>query len=238
MSSTLAALVLSYSRPRMLAEALASVAAAHAQTGVPHQVIVVDDGSDFDFRTLALGAGLPNVRVLGLPPMPPEERIRTPRVGTLVNAGLARVETDHVAYLCDDDLWAPEWPAAALAALEEYPLAHMVRGRWLVFRDGEPATRDNPLCRLDDRQMTTGNFAHRMQCFRQCGAGWPTHTVACHDNEMLEAWAIRHGGYGSVLDTGILAGWRRLHDFNGIHFATGNEYRPEALAWLSRGYLE
>jgi hypothetical protein len=86
-----------------LADALASVA---AQERPPAHTLVIDDGSAEPPRVPAGGA---------------VELVRRPvaaGVSAARNEGLARVETEWVAFLDDDDLWAPPKLARQLAAAD------------------------------------------------------------------------------------------------------------------------
>jgi glycosyltransferase involved in cell wall biosynthesis len=225
---TVTAIVLSYNRPRMLGEALATVAANR-----PDQVVVVDDGSRFDVVPL-VEAHCPGARYVIADAMTPQQRLVTPRLGSLINRAYGKATGDVIALLCDDDLWAPGWLDAVRAHFAAHPEATLVRGDWLVFRDGEPATAVCPPCPLDDRQMTTGNFAHRRGL---PGAVWPTHTVSSHDDEFC--WNLYRAGhpiFGGVPRVGF-AGWRREHKFNALHFTTDHHYAPNAAAMLA-GLLE
>ena len=83
-------------RPAMLRRAVASVL---AQEGVALECIVVDDGSRTP-AAAALGSSLaPHLRVI---------RHERPRgVATARNAGIAAARAEWVAFIDDDDLWAP-----------------------------------------------------------------------------------------------------------------------------------
>lgn len=75
-----------------------TVASVLAQRGVDLEVVVVDDGSADD--TSAVLGGVEGVRVV---------RHDTPRgVAAARNAGIAAATGDWVAFLDDDDLWAPD----------------------------------------------------------------------------------------------------------------------------------
>jgi glycosyltransferase involved in cell wall biosynthesis len=87
-------------RPSLLADALASVAAQERRAAC---TVVVDDGSA---SPLALAAG------------PALQLLRHPHalgVAAARNGGLEQVETEWVAFLDDDDLWAPRKLAEQLA---------------------------------------------------------------------------------------------------------------------------
>lgn len=225
--TTVTAVVLSYNRPRLLREALATVARNR-----PDEVILVDDASDFDapgvareYVDLAFAVLADRLTVA--------ERLVTPRLGSLINEALSVATGDAIAYLCDDDLWADGWLDAVRAHYAAHPEAGLVRGDWLVFADGEPATTDCPPCPLDERRLTTGNFAHPRGL---PGAVWPTHTVSSHDDEFCHNLTRARVDFAAVPTLG-LAGWRREHRYNALHFTTQHEYTAEAATMLA-GLLE
>ena len=88
-----------------------TLASALGQTGVDHEVVVVDDGSSDGTAEHLAAMTDPRLRVV------------THRTGHGVsvarNAGLAAARYDWVAFLDDDDLWAPDKLAAQLAAARE-----------------------------------------------------------------------------------------------------------------------
>jgi glycosyltransferase involved in cell wall biosynthesis len=116
------AIIPTHNRAPLLAEALDSVL---AQAGEDVEVIVVDDGStDETPRALARHAG----------------RVRTIRqanagVGAARNRGVAAARGGMIAFLDDDDLWAPDHLAVLRGALEASPGAMMACGRTACFRD-------------------------------------------------------------------------------------------------------
>ena len=111
-------------RPGMAA---AAVACAAAQTGVETEVIVVDDGStEANARRLAelVGPGAAIVR-----------HERSLGVSRARNAGVERAGAPWVAFLDDDDLWAPGKLAAQLAEAEATGAGLVYTG--IVRVDGE-----------------------------------------------------------------------------------------------------
>ncbi|MGH3745035.1 MAG: glycosyltransferase [Mycobacteriales bacterium] len=100
--------VITRDRPQMLRQALRSVL---GQRGGPVPVVCVVDGTAGD--TLAVLADFPAVQVVRhtLPSGPAAAR----------NAGLAAVRTDWVAFLDDDDVWAPDKLLAQRRALAAAP---------------------------------------------------------------------------------------------------------------------
>jgi hypothetical protein len=226
-SGTIAVIVVSFNRPRMLREALATV-------GEADQIILADDGSDtFDPRDVLP----PDAMLIQNPLLPPYQRMRKPTCGALINRALRAVECDYVAYLCDDDLLAPGWLKAAKAALDADPASHMVRGDWLSFEDGQPLETAVPSKFDCDPPLTTGNFAHRTRCTVACGCWWVESTISCHDGAFLGKYLTRHGST-DVAHVGTLAGYRREHPYNMLRYMDGNGYRPETRGLFESGRLE
>lgn len=222
------AIVLSFNRPRMLSEALASLREAR-----PDEVLVVDDGSDFDVPEV-VRASFPAAGFVLAPPLTIEERLTTPRLGRLINAALGIASGDVIGYLCDDDLFDAGWLDRLRDFYARHPATPLVRGGWLSFREGEPPAPDCPPCDLDERQMTTGNFAHRRDC---PGARWNPHTVSSHDDMFL--WGLQRAGVDLYRVPHVgLAGYRRLHRHNALNFTTGHGYTAEARAVFAGGWLE
>lgn len=106
-------------RPAMLVQAVDSV---RRQTVGAPQIIVADDGSEPPVGPL------PDVRVLRLRPSGGAARAR--------NHALAAVQTDLVAFLDDDDVWAPDKLRVQRDALAARPEAQWsYTGAWVVDDD-------------------------------------------------------------------------------------------------------
>lgn len=227
--TTVATILLSYNRPRMLREALASLVAAK-----PDQVVLVDDGSDFNARAVVRKA-FGQLVVVQAAKLTIEERLVTPRLGSLINQALSKVECDVVTYLCDDDLFHPGWIAAVRSWFDIHLAEHWTRGLWYQFQDGE--TPGSQHCPLDGRLMTTGNFAHRIDCYRDEGIRWNEASVACHDDLML--WdAHRLHNTHAIPDCGAVAGWRRVHAHNALQYTQHAVYNANAAELFAKGFLE
>lgn len=228
--TTVATILLSYNRPRMLREALASLV-----TAGPDQVILVDDGSDFDPVSL-IESAFPNAwQFVVAPKMDLDERLVTPRLGSLINQALGKVTADVVTYLCDDDLFHPGWIAAVRNWFDAHPADHWTRGRWYQFQDGEMPGDQH--CPLDIRQLTTGNFAHRIDCYQGEGIRWNTTSVACHDDLFL--WDVhRFHNTHAIPDCGAVAGWRRLHAHNALQYTSNAVYHQNAAELFANKWLE
>jgi hypothetical protein len=226
--TTIATILLSYNRPRMLCEALGTI------TGCD-QLIVTDDGSDFDVKALVRGC-YPDAQFVTASQMTIGRRLVTPRLGSLINAALRLVRCDVVTYLCDDDLFHPHWLAAVRWFFDQQPDEHWTRGAWYAWHEDDPAMRQER-CKLDGRQLTTGNFAHRIGCFRDEGIAWDETTIASHDNAFL--WnAARVHDMRLVPFCGAVAGWRRLHSHNALPYAARTGYSRNAAELFAKGWLE
>jgi GT2 family glycosyltransferase len=101
-------------RPALLARALASVA---AQRLAPRAVVVVDNGEQ--------PAELPPTLREGIEILRTEPRIGS---GRPRNLGTARLDTDWVAFLDDDDTWDPDYLAEIEAAIEAASETATARG--------------------------------------------------------------------------------------------------------------
>lgn len=107
MTARITVVVPTHNRPRLLAEALASLG---QQTFTDWEAIVVDDAS-----TPAVDSNLgdPRIRVV---------RVEPGRGGAAAkNRGIAEARGEIVAYLDDDDEYDPAYLARALDALERHP---------------------------------------------------------------------------------------------------------------------
>ncbi|OWY63267.1 hypothetical protein B7486_54025, partial [cyanobacterium TDX16] len=111
MSATVSLVMTAWNAERFLGEALASVV---AQTCLPDEVVVVDDGSTDGTAAVAgsFGARLAGLQVL----QRPHEGI-----GAARNAGIAASTGGLVCFLDADDLWLPAKQERQLAAFAERP---------------------------------------------------------------------------------------------------------------------
>ena len=118
--TTVAIVIPTHNRPRMLAFTLRSVL---AQRGVELAVTIVDDGSSNSHDVPAVIEALGDSRV---------DLVRhdTPRgVAAARNTGIASTSSDWVAFCDDDDVWAPEKLNAQLLA------AHRNSAGWAYTGD-------------------------------------------------------------------------------------------------------
>lgn len=220
----------SYNRPNYLAEALASCRAAD-------QIIIADDGSDFDVLAVARSVGV-DAELEQNEPITVAQRLRENRPPRLYNRALRRVTQPIVTYLCDDDVFAPDWiPAVKEAYADGNGFPHMIRGQWNILGTDQDSFEGNT-----EWCLTTGNFAYRLTCVTDEQCYWNESTVAVHDALMLNDYVNRHsfqrGGF-NVPKLDMIAGWRRVHSMNMVNFAKSvHEYKDEAASALAGGWLE
>jgi len=233
MTGTMTVIVTSYNRPRMLREALATV-------GWARDIIIADDGSDFDvfgdvsdWLWEAMGRA---ARYVLAEKRTPDERMNIPSTSALINRAIRMVDTDYLTVLCDDDLLAPGWLQAAAAALDADPCLHMVRGDWGLFNDGEPPDPAKLCTFTFSPPLTAGNFVYRASCATVEGCWWLEDSLAVHDGPMLSRYIALHGNPSArppwlgYLD--MLAGYRREHPktvSNNSLFG-GDRYLPNTAA--------
>ena len=103
---------------RYVAEAIAS--AMEAGGTALKRIVVVDDGSDDDGLSIAVGCGGDIVEGV---------RIEHAGVSAARNRGIAMLDTDLIAFLDHDDLWPKDGLVSRVAFLEAHPEADGVYGR-------------------------------------------------------------------------------------------------------------
>jgi glycosyltransferase involved in cell wall biosynthesis len=116
-------------RPGLLLHS--SLPSALDQTAVDLEVIVVDDGSAEDIERLATEVGDARVRVV---------RHRTPLgVAAARNTGIGVARAPWIAFLDDDDLWAPTKLERQLQALSDSGASFAYCGALILDDTGRPA---------------------------------------------------------------------------------------------------
>jgi glycosyltransferase involved in cell wall biosynthesis len=109
---------------------LRTLRSALAQEGVPLEIVVVDDGSADNTRAAVESLGDQRVRLL---------RHERPRgVAAARNAGIAAAAGEWVAFLDDDDLWAPHKLRAQLAVAGERGADFTYTGALFVSAELDP----------------------------------------------------------------------------------------------------
>ena len=126
-SITVSVLLCNYNDARYLPDSLSAIC---AQTRLPEEVVVIDDGSTDNSVEIIEGFGrrYPFIRVL---------RNETNR-GLLysINRALNEARCDFVVWAAADDRLMPNFLERNAKCLSEYPAAGMTFSRLAVFRDG------------------------------------------------------------------------------------------------------
>jgi spore maturation protein CgeD len=162
----------SYNRPRMIRDALNSVA---RQTHPHYELIIVDDSDSFDVDEVVREFGFPAVRVIRH--APGAEDIRTQnRLPMNCNVGLEHASGDLISYLCDDDYFYPEWVEKAACFFSAHPEVSVAFGKLSIHRgtdaffpyeQGRTLFYDHPIAdpfyRLDHNQVMHRHFGARFR---------------------------------------------------------------------------
>lgn len=140
--------ILTYERPIFLREALRSCAEAA-------EVIVLDDGSKYDVRSVVKEVR-PDAGVYLGPARTPEQHVDELNFVAFLRAGTTLATMPYITFLCDDDQLAPGWLPIAEATLDGEPLA--------VATVGSVVTAPLPTPAIFHTDMfTLGNFVVRRE---------------------------------------------------------------------------
>lgn len=96
-----------------------------AQTIKPNKIIVVDDGSSDETRSVVLASNLASVVI----------SIENQGPGAATTRGFSEVESQYVAFCDSDDIWLPHKSEIQLRYLESHPSADAVLCDMTPFRD-------------------------------------------------------------------------------------------------------
>jgi glycosyltransferase involved in cell wall biosynthesis len=229
------AIILSYNRPNMLREALASAKDAD-------EVFLLDDGSDFDVVSLAKEFSFDKFQLIMGPQITTEERLKKQRVAVMINEALRQATGDIITYLCDDDIFAPKWISALKTFFAKHgEKYHFVRGNCVRFEKDyvKSLEKDSTMHLIvfadSPRQLITGNFAHLRKCTSEEGRMWPEDKVVGHDTAFFDNMDEVHDTWTIPLIPEI-ACFRRIHDkmltnftyYNADGTVTVDEFSPEA----------
>jgi glycosyltransferase involved in cell wall biosynthesis len=186
-----------YNAESFLAEAIESVL---RQTLPPRQVIIVDDGSTD--RSAAIARRY----------TPQIQLVRQPNAGGAAarNRGVALAQGEFLAFLDNDDYWAPEKLAWQIDAFQAAPALEAVFGQLQQTHTAESAVADGARFGM---QLQDGwhldTILIRRQAFDRVGPfnlAWQVDTV-----EWL--WRARRLRLQTTVLPQVLA-WRRIHDNN------------------------
>ncbi len=209
----------SYNRPRLVRQALLSVA---YQGHRDWELIVIDDSDSEDmdiweavsehetvFRFNRIHVLHENVK--------PEERRRVNRLGININNGLQLATGDLVCYLADDDYYFPDWFEKAASFFEKYPDKKVGFGRLKHSTDPKMDIEESgtfsyasgivkePMGVLDHNQVMHRRFSPPHLWSADVGTvmnvdGWYFSALANHyDFHPIDAWAAVKREHGKNL---------------------------------------
>lgn len=220
-------ILFSYNRPRMLREAMKNVLIDSTYKKVA--LWLVDDGSDvFDIDDVVKEFSDPRVILCKAPKISLEERINpaSERFQDNANYVLSQIPRDNafVTYLCDDDLYHPDWLSICNQAFVDNSSYHMVNGRVYYFFDGEDILKDgkegflskmheeNPYAEPNDMYIwwQVGSFAHKLDCYWDENVVWGVGRGGAHswDVEYCKSLWRAHQSYIIVTTPSL---YRREH---------------------------
>lgn len=185
-SQDVSVVIPAFNAARYLEAALDSVA---QQTHRPHQVIVVDDGSDDHTADLARGYPRIPVEILSIAHRGPS---------AARNCGVAAARCAWLAFLDADDLWSPDKLARQFAAMEREPLVHGAFGHVQQFIS----------------QELTAEQRQSLHCPSQPAAGLTAGTLLIEREAFLAV-----GGFDENLPAGEFFAWYGAASRCGLHFA-------------------
>jgi len=147
-----------------------AIQCALAQAGVRLDIIVVDDGSEDGTRAAVERSGDPRVRMIS--------NERSEGVASARNRGIAQAMGTWIAFLDDDDLWAPEKLCQQIGAARDagagwaYAGAVSVDENLRLISRGPPPEKDEALRQLPFRNVIpagASNVVVRRDILRRAG---------------------------------------------------------------------
>lgn len=155
----------------------ATLASALGQSGVNHEVVVVDNGST-DGTDAVIDAFRHNPRLIAL-------RVVGGGAPRARNAGIAASTGTYVGFLDGDDIWEPTKAARHVRAMEEWPRLDLTYSWYrIIDSNGLPTGRSNT---TPERVLPEGASFEGLVIENFCGN---TSTVVCRREALRKAGAF------------------------------------------------
>ena len=195
-----------YNRRDLIANTIESVL---AQTFVPYEILIVDDGSTDGSGEIVAGLAQQHAGI---------RQVRQPNAGECAarNRLLAEFTGEWLAFIDSDDLWLPTKLANAAALIVDDPNLEFIHSNRLhVWPDGrtddgrvgdEPSRMNQPAYLMTSWRTKISTLVIRRSLIERMKPDWFGSLRICGDYEfMWRAMAIARGvGYVSQPDTRIL----------------------------------
>lgn len=184
---------------RYLKDAIESILRQDYQ---PFEVIAVDDGSTDGSR--AIIDAFPDIRYIYQP---------NAGVASARNAGIAAARGELIAFLDQDDWWAPNKLRLQVAALREHPEAGYALAREQVYLEagtGWPPWIRREAVENGELICLPGTWLVRRPVFDSVGAFNPEYVMGCDTEWLIRA---RDAGIERVVVPEVLLYWR-IHAAN------------------------
>lgn len=201
---------------RFVAEALESV---FAQTRVPDEVVVVDDGSTDASPSIVARHPVTTI-------------IRQANAGCAAarNRGVAAARGEIIAFIDQDDRWMPEHVERAAAALARDPALDFVASAIRNFLSPEmtslPAGVEPAMLAAPQHGMGTATLVARRELFDRIGMFDET-MVPIDDSDWLLRAIDAGARFVHFAEPSLL---RRIHAANQSHLVHGTKYRAGLIA--------
>ena len=205
-SPLISVIVVNWNRRELLRSCLRSL---NSQNGVPHEIILVDNGSA-DGSVEMAEAETPNIRIIR----------NTTNQGfcRANNQGIELARAPHIALLNNDAEADSDWLRALLSVVERRPDVGMVASKILVWEDPRRIDKTGHLIWPDGQNRGRGTGeVDRGQYDREEEVLWPDGCAALYRKAMLD----EIGGfdedlfaYGDDAELGLrarIAGWKCIY---------------------------
>jgi len=135
------------------------------QTIKPHEIIIVDDGSDPTLSSVLSNSQFKakKEKEITLIILRNEKNMG---IGYSRQKGVDKSEGDHIAFLSSDDVWSPEFLETMLRATKQYPKKILYSGCYTVDEEGKIIKQVSPLgFSHEDFCIASWEYSNRNQMF-------------------------------------------------------------------------